>query len=41
VPDVVHVLRDGRIERSGDRHLAREIEANGFGPDPELAPVAR
>ncbi len=37
VPDVVHVLRDGRIERSGDRHLARELELHGFGPEPSLA----
>ena len=37
VPDVVHVLRAGRIERSGDRHLARELEAHGFGADPVLA----
>jgi Fe-S cluster assembly ATP-binding protein len=31
-PDYVHVLRDGRIVRTGDRHLAHEIETDGFGP---------
>jgi Fe-S cluster assembly ATP-binding protein len=37
VPDVVHVLRDGRIVRSGDRSLARELDAHGFGPEPVAA----
>ena len=31
VPDVVHVLIDGRIVRSGDRTLAMELEAQGYG----------
>lgn len=31
-PDFVHVLRDGRIVRTGDRHLVHEIETGGFGP---------
>jgi Fe-S cluster assembly ATP-binding protein len=31
-PDYVHVLRDGRIERTGDHRLAHEIEIDGFGP---------
>jgi Fe-S cluster assembly ATP-binding protein len=31
-PDYVHVLRDGRIVRTGDHHLAHEIETDGFGP---------
>ena len=31
VPDVVHVLVDGRIVRSGDRQLALELEAKGYG----------
>jgi Fe-S cluster assembly ATP-binding protein len=31
VPDVVHVLVDGRIVRSGDRELALELEAKGYG----------
>jgi Fe-S cluster assembly ATP-binding protein len=31
VPDVVHVLADGRIVRSGDRHLAQELEDRGYG----------
>lgn len=30
VPDRVHVLINGRIVRSGDRNLAREIEAEGY-----------
>jgi len=31
VPDRVHVLAAGRIVRSGDRHLALELEARGYG----------
>jgi Fe-S cluster assembly ATP-binding protein len=31
VPDHVHVLQDGRIVRSGDRELAFELEAHGYG----------
>ncbi len=30
VPDHVHVLSDGRIVRSGDRELARELDARGY-----------
>ena len=30
VPDVVHVLKDGRIVRTGGRELADLIEAEGF-----------
>lgn len=30
VPDVVHILVDGRIVESGDKDLALEIEANGY-----------
>jgi Fe-S cluster assembly ATP-binding protein len=29
-PDVVHVLADGRILKSGDRHLAQELEKRGY-----------
>jgi Fe-S cluster assembly ATP-binding protein len=29
-PDRVHILADGRIVRSGDRELAREIDAKGY-----------
>jgi len=29
-PDFVHVLLDGRIVRSGDRHLALELEDKGY-----------
>ena len=31
VPDVVHVLSGGRIVRTGDRSLALELEARGYG----------
>ena len=31
VPDVVHVLAGGRIARSGDKELARELEETGYG----------
>jgi Fe-S cluster assembly ATP-binding protein len=30
IPDVVHVLLDGRIVKSGDKELARELEARGY-----------
>ncbi|MBU0656506.1 MAG: Fe-S cluster assembly ATPase SufC [Gammaproteobacteria bacterium] len=30
-PDVVHVLSDGKIIRSGDKSLALELEARGYG----------
>ena len=30
VPDVVHVLKDGRIVRTGGKELAERIEAEGF-----------
>jgi len=30
VPDSVHVLLDGRIVKSGDKELARELEARGY-----------
>jgi Fe-S cluster assembly ATP-binding protein len=30
VPDFVHVLVRGRIARSGDRTLARELEQRGY-----------
>ena len=38
VPDVVHVLSDGRIIRSGGKDLALELEDKGYG---WLEPVAR
>jgi len=31
-PDVVHVLHDGRVVRSGGASLAREIEHTGYDP---------
>src|SRR5438093_13359649 len=41
VPDVVHVLTDGRIVRSGDRALALELEDKGYGwLEPEAAAAA-
>ena len=30
VPDHVHVLANGRIVRSGDKNLAKELEKNGY-----------
>jgi len=30
VPDVVHVMADGRIVKSGGKELALELEANGY-----------
>ena len=31
VPDYVHVLSNGRIVKSGDKSLALELEAKGYG----------
>ena len=31
VPDVVHVLIDGRIVRTGDKDLAKRLEKEGYG----------
>ncbi len=31
VPDVVHVLIDGRIVRTGDKDLAMQLEKEGYG----------
>jgi Fe-S cluster assembly ATP-binding protein len=31
IPDVVHVLVEGRIVRSGDKLLALELEEKGYG----------
>jgi len=30
VPDVVHIMQDGRIVLSGDRDLARRVDAEGY-----------
>jgi len=38
VPDVVHVLVDGRIVKSGDADLARNLETHGYGWIVEEAP---
>jgi Fe-S cluster assembly ATP-binding protein len=31
-PDVVHVLAEGRIVKTGGRELALELEEHGYGP---------
>jgi len=40
IPDVVHVLVDGRIVRSGGKELAHELEARGYGWVEDLAGAA-
>jgi Fe-S cluster assembly ATP-binding protein len=43
IPDVVHVLAEGRIVKRGGRELALELERDGYGPilrDAGLAPDA-
>ncbi len=30
-PDVIHVMAKGKIQKSGDKSLALELEANGYG----------
>ena len=30
VPDKVHVMWDGKIVKSGDKELAKELEAKGY-----------
>ena len=40
VPDVVHVMYDGRIVRSGGKELAVELEARGYEWVKALAPAA-
>lgn len=41
VPDVVHVMIDGRIVKSGDKELAREMDARGYDwlQEPKTAAV--
>jgi Fe-S cluster assembly ATP-binding protein len=40
VPDFVHVLTDGRIQRSGGKELALELEAKGYAwVEPAAAPA--
>jgi Fe-S cluster assembly ATP-binding protein len=42
VPDVVHVLSDGRIVKSGGKGLALDLEAKGYGwIETEAAAAAR
>jgi len=42
VPDFVHILVDGRIVKTGDKSLALELEAKGYGwVEEELAAGAR
>jgi Fe-S cluster assembly ATP-binding protein len=31
VPDQVHVLSGGKIVKSGDKDLAKQLEAEGYG----------
>ncbi len=31
IPDVVHIMADGRIVKTGGPELAREVEQNGYG----------
>lgn len=31
VPDFVHILKDGKIVKSGDKQLALELEEKGYG----------
>src|SRR5689334_7359261 len=40
VPDYVHVLVDGRIVRTGDKHLALELEERGYDWITKEEPVA-
>ena len=41
VPDVVHILMDGRIVKSGGKELALELEEKGYGHiEEELAAKA-
>jgi Fe-S cluster assembly ATP-binding protein len=40
VPDYVHVLHKGRIAKSGDKSLALELEAKGYGWLEESVPAA-
>jgi Fe-S cluster assembly ATP-binding protein len=40
VPDVVHVLADGRIVKTGGPELAHELEAKGYDWTRDQAPVA-
>jgi Fe-S cluster assembly ATP-binding protein len=38
-PDRVHVLSGGRIVRSGDHHLAHQLEADGYGSTRTTVPA--
>ena len=40
-PDVVHVLIDGRIIRSGGKELAHELEAKGYAPYETAKTIAK
>ena len=39
VPDVVHVLSDGKVVRSGDKDLALELEEKGYDWIKDLEPA--
>ena len=30
-PDVIHVMANGKIQKTGDKHLAKELELKGYG----------
>jgi Fe-S cluster assembly ATP-binding protein len=38
VPDVVHVLIDGKIVRTGDKDLAKHLEAEGYAEVRDATP---
>jgi len=40
VPDVVHVMMDGRIVKSGDKSLAQELERKGYADIAEAAALS-
>ena len=37
IPDIVHVMADGRIVKSGDKSLALELEKEGYAAYCEAA----
>jgi Fe-S cluster assembly ATP-binding protein len=43
IPDVVHVMYDGKIVHSGDAELAKELESKGYDwvKDSFVSPVAQ
>jgi Fe-S cluster assembly ATP-binding protein len=39
VPDVVHVLIDGQIVRTGDKDLAKQLEKEGYAEVRDAQPL--